>query len=481
MSSFIVNNKTGLNVKLSPGKVGVIQPTPEELADYRKQEKKIAEELLSFDASTRDSEKLREDDFFAVSGLVDNKVIEHLPRVTHSDDKKMILESDENNILTRFYKSYPMLRNINMEGLLIAGGSVTRHILCPESKNDYDYLHNKSDIDLFVCGYNSTDKAEKRIKDFIEELAGEGKIERVTRSKHAITLRLERNNNYIPVQIILRLYSSPSEVLHGFDLGSCMVGIWKGKVYTTRLGKFSLENRCNILNLPRRSTTYEKRLSKYMTRGFDIVLPDLDMSKVSKGRVKLPLMILSFRKGELHKREAYRNEKDDKLSDYSVSGKAAISNINFSLLSKWRIGEPYPIFVRSFHSMDMHPRAIANETFATTPICADGSKCINENMLTWGYNRLKLNKNGHIYANKCEMFIPHVSLDIIYKTIKNGESLDPFLEISKKENTEKLKYFNENGNIPVKWIVTDPGTQLCGSFNPTVITKAEWYGDYLKQ
>jgi len=102
-------------------------------------------------------------------------------------------------------------------------------------------------------------------------------------------------------------------------------------------------------------------------------------------------------------------------------------------------------------------------------------------MLKWGYNRLKLNKNGHIYANKCEMFIPHVSLDTVYKMIKNGESLGPLLDVSKKENTEKIEYFNQHGIIPVKWIITDPGTQLCGSFNPTVITKAEWYGDYLKE
>lgn len=488
MSSFIVNNKSGLKMNLSPGEEAVIEPTPEELAILQAEERKVVEELLSFDAKTRDNEILREDDFFPIGDLIDDKDIKHLPRVTVTvrDKKKMVLESDNTDILKRFHKSYPIFHNINMEGLFIAGGSVAGHILCPESADDHDYLCRKSDIDIFVCGYDSIDKAEDRIKDFIEELASKGKISRVTRSEHAITLRLRQQYGNIPVQIILRLYSSPSEVLHGFDLGSCMVGIWKGKVYTTRLGKFSFENRCNILNLPRRSTTYEKRLFKYMDRGFDIILSDLDTSKIVKEncfKVGLPNMTLDFYKGAFNRRyDTYKTaDKDVNLSDYSVSGKAAISSINFTLLSKWKIGEPYPMFVRSFRSGNMHPRVVANEAFATTPVCADGSKCVNEHMLTWGYERIKLNRKGHIYANKCEMFIPHVSLDTIYKMVKNGESLTPLLEASKKENTEKVEYFNQNGNIPVKWIVTDPGTQLCGSFNPTVTTKEEWYGDFLKK
>jgi len=81
------------------------------------------------------------------------------------------------------------------------------------------------------------------------------------------------------IQFIMRLYKSVSEILHGFDLGSSAVGFDGSQVYLTTLSKYSYENMVNIIDTTRRSTTYEKRLSKYFYFGFDIIVPHFDFDK----------------------------------------------------------------------------------------------------------------------------------------------------------------------------------------------------------
>jgi hypothetical protein len=65
--------------------------------------------------------------------------------------------------------------------------------------------------------------------------------------------------------------------LHGFDLGSSAVGFDGKDVYFTTLSKFSYENMVNVVDTTRRSTTYERRLHKYLKRGFSIAIPKLDL------------------------------------------------------------------------------------------------------------------------------------------------------------------------------------------------------------
>jgi len=81
-------------------------------------------------------------------------------------------------------------------------------------------------------------------------------------------------------QIILRAYKSISEILHGFDLGSSAVGYDGENVWMTTLSKYSYRNMVNIVDITRRSTTYERRLIKYFNRGFHIIFPDLNIAAI---------------------------------------------------------------------------------------------------------------------------------------------------------------------------------------------------------
>ena len=87
----------------------------------------------------------------------------------------------------------------------------------------YDYRDKhpfcNSDIDLFIYGM-SEEEGEQKIRHIYETIkknSTSGAV--VVRTGMAITIQVEK---FRPIQIILRLYKSPSEVLMGFDLDCCV-------------------------------------------------------------------------------------------------------------------------------------------------------------------------------------------------------------------------------------------------------------------
>jgi hypothetical protein len=76
------------------------------------------------------------------------------------------------------------------------------------------------------------------------------------------------------VQVVLRLYSNPAEVLMGFDLDSCCVAYTgagadgQPHVWALPRARRALNLRCNVVDPERQSLTFESRLIKYAQRGF---------------------------------------------------------------------------------------------------------------------------------------------------------------------------------------------------------------------
>lgn len=67
---------------------------------------------------------------------------------------------------------------------------------------------------------------------------------------------------YRHIQIILRLYSSPAEILMGFDVDSCSCGFDGKQVYMTPRCHQALVRQMNTVDMTRRSPTYEMRLGE---------------------------------------------------------------------------------------------------------------------------------------------------------------------------------------------------------------------------
>ncbi len=142
---------------------------------------------------------------------------------------------------------------------MIAGGCILSKLLGMKS----------SDIDLFAITKNET-LANKIVYDLCKKISyGD-----CSRTRNAVSF------THLKTQIILRLYSTPSEVLHGFDVDCCAIGYWNGNYWLTRRAAYALSKGYNTLNLARASPSYEHRLLKYMSRGIALRLPKFDKNRI---------------------------------------------------------------------------------------------------------------------------------------------------------------------------------------------------------
>lgn len=103
----------------------------------------------------------------------------------------------------------------------------------------------------------------------------------ITRTKNALTFSFGYFENIKDYQIILRLYQTPSEILHGFDVDCCCMGYNRDGLWMTQRCLYSLTYGYNTVNFNRMSPSYEYRLAKYGTRGMAIKVQNFDRSNIN--------------------------------------------------------------------------------------------------------------------------------------------------------------------------------------------------------
>jgi len=154
---------------------------------------------------------------------------------------------------------------------------------------------DQTDVDLFVVGLDEV-AATKKLREIVAHLrarmsppaaaasaaASDGALgdtaDNLLLSSHSVTVL--GHGDWPTVQVILRCYTSPAEVLLGFDVDCCCVGFDGAEVWASDRGLRALRHRVNVVDLTRRSTTYESRLIKYAGRGFAVGIANLDLSAV---------------------------------------------------------------------------------------------------------------------------------------------------------------------------------------------------------
>ncbi|KAJ3213217.1 hypothetical protein HDU67_003156 [Dinochytrium kinnereticum] len=179
------------------------------------------------------------------------------------------------------------LQYLNWDNVFAAGGSVLSCLQpLPEAatmnlSERRQYLRTEfpaSDIDLFIYGLDEN-QAKVKMQEIFQSVVESVPYEVLAfRTPNAISIISQHPFRHI--QVVLRLYQSPAEVLTGFDVDCCTVGFDGKDVWSTRRGHFAIITQCNIIDITRRSPSYESRLAKYSERGFEIRVPELDRSKI---------------------------------------------------------------------------------------------------------------------------------------------------------------------------------------------------------
>jgi hypothetical protein len=182
------------------------------------------------------------------------------------------------------------LGSLNWDNVLAVGSSVATALLplpaefaqADSKRKIRQFYHEKfapaSDVDLFLYGLDHEQAIEK-IKH-IERCINDSVLTETTtiRTKHAITIVSQYPTRH--VQIVLRLYKSPAEILTGLDVDCSAVAYNGRQVYLTPRALGAYITQINNIDLSRRSPSYESRLSKYSRRGFEVFWPDLDRSRI---------------------------------------------------------------------------------------------------------------------------------------------------------------------------------------------------------
>lgn len=429
--------------------------------------------------------------------------------------------SNTQSVYATLYERVPFLRDVLLDNIIIAGGYVSSCLL--ETKNNY--AAEEKDIDMFVYGLSQKDAAN-RVKQLVTNLveayramiksqkeSSRADVNRyhsypyahfspkqvyVVRSPRVINVHIGDKWKF---QIILRLYNTMSEVLHGFDLGSCAVGLADQKVWFTSLSRFCYENRVNIFDGARRSTTYEYRLAKYFNRGFAIVLPQLDISKLPRKNLKwgkteiaeMPYWTFSYTKisdNRIWVSEflALGKDKVDEILSRDVSDSAdGVSKRRHKVSDYGDVDEDgYASFYANLRTLlwegpstgefycygegDYYQRA-----FDTTPY-------ISEKGVLRHYDQMRSGiwKDGEFRFRTIENWFPlttlqEVAAELFKKDAQPLACLDALFTEHKQFAIDLLR------EIPpqvMNWKTADPGSQLVGSFNPIIEDDKIWYGPY---
>ena len=354
---------------------------------------------------------------------------------------------------------------------------ITRHIISSYKRNILKQQKEKERTDT-DNSYNSKKAVSKKTKKSTDDI----KIDfSMYRNNNCLSINLPNDT----VQIIFRMYTSISELLHGFDLGSSAVAFDGNEVYLTSLSKFAYQYGCNIVDTMRRSTTYEMRLKKYFERGFDIILPYLDISKLRTNYLKYDYREVC----ELpHFKISYDKIYENRITVFEFLSKYA-DRSDYS--DEFDVGDIYPMYHYNM-GMLLHTSAdkLNNCNFYYYSESTDLDKLEIFDMLPL------------ISANFVEKYYEtvHKRLDsnktLQLKEYKSRITVMPFNEYLKKRffdgvdkqslNNEVIKKQKEyvigildiikSRNIP--WIIENPGTQLTSSINPIIAEPKDWYGEY---
>lgn len=201
---------------------------------------------------------------------------DHLFRITEFPLPKLSTNSE--NVYFRLFLLIHELFSRYINNVVIAGGFALSYYLLL-----YRFEVKFSDIDVFI---HSCDEhtANLIIKDFVNNLKErESDVCEVdvAYTENVIIAKVYFNSKIpLVIQIIRRLYRSPSEVIHGFDVDCCCILLnMEGRIFATERCIYSIKHGYNVVNFDRLSPSYEFRLMKYRLRGFEIWIPHIDFVK----------------------------------------------------------------------------------------------------------------------------------------------------------------------------------------------------------
>ena len=122
---------------------------------------------------------------------------------------------------------------------------------------------------------------------YASDASGEPQRIDISATRHGPVITARLSAVRCPIQIVLCGYASVEAVAHGADMHVCGTLFNGERVLTSPEGQWALENMA--IRVPDGRFPKMARLAKYFAKGFDIVLPGLDVEKLPRAYLALGL------------------------------------------------------------------------------------------------------------------------------------------------------------------------------------------------
>jgi hypothetical protein len=226
-------------------------------------------------------------------------------------------------------KCCPILQHVSLDNLALVGGAVTCYTLRGLIPADFDFfvIADEEGLDDKALENFGRKRAEKFIIELYQHMtdknaelkALEAKTRltqpsftledslvfdmnafKVERRHNVFTILLEvppsnlqldsydrRSKQHVRIQISCKAFRSLAHRLQETDIDATAAAYYQGRVLFSEIAKFSIENVAVIVDVTRMTSV--DRLVTYFDRGFDIIVPHFDISKVRTWNFKFGL------------------------------------------------------------------------------------------------------------------------------------------------------------------------------------------------
>ena len=176
-----------------------------------------------------------------------------------------------------------ILRGLDWSNIFVAGGMALTTLLHTDPSKDDDRAVRDPDIDLYIYGLGPEDANRKvgEVHDtWARNLPANAQARLIV--KNAKTINFLSSYPHRRIQIVLKLLSSPTDVLLNFDLDACAIGFDGSRVLMLPRCARAIETGYSVFtmdlvwghHLSDRRASQDNRVFKYADRGFGMrILP----------------------------------------------------------------------------------------------------------------------------------------------------------------------------------------------------------------
>jgi hypothetical protein len=209
-----------------------------------------------------------------------------------------------------FFTHFPVLRGMSWANVAVRGGAVVDILLGrPPADLDFflfglptpqDFVRRAGEVLAFLLQAERAivearnaaqrEKAEEQAKQYgssVEDFMGQPASISIKGLRRGCVATVWSASLKVPLQIVLTAYGSLAAVVAGADMDVCGAAFDGEQVLVNGAGKWSLENLA--IRVQDGCFPQAARLQKYFLKGFDLVLPGLDVKKLPTKYLRLGL------------------------------------------------------------------------------------------------------------------------------------------------------------------------------------------------